>query len=356
MLIETIKNNTILKKLIFILFISLIIIWYNVNTNNNYHNAASWYYQKENLKDNNIPISIKLWFNSQEYVIKALSWNVIIKFNNTAYTWQQFIIQETKTDKKTLIIKDEKNYILANNVENIYLYNSNKEMPLIIDNWNRTPSRDKNKTYNDNKFMSSLNIKIFENKSYIINILDIDEYMKGMAEAMEKEPIEKAKALATTIRSYALYYTKWNINWERKFKWKPWDGTDNPNEFQKYLWWWFSQRSPQWQKALKDTYWEVIMYKNEVLRAAYFSCTPINWKTKTPIEANWNSKYFIWVKDVYQSVEDKEGVDEVRANNNQCWHWVWMSWKWAKYLAEQWLNYKEILNNYYKNIEIKKIH
>jgi hypothetical protein len=35
------------------------------------------------------------------------------------------------------------------------------------------------------------------------------------------------------------------------------------------------------------------------------------------------------------------------------WHWVWLSGRWAEFLAGQWWDYKMILEYYYPWIEIK---
>jgi peptidoglycan hydrolase-like amidase len=119
------------------------------------------------------------------------------------------------------------------------------------------------------------------------------------------------------------------------------------------LWAGYENRSPKWQKALKKTNWEVLFYKWEILKSAYFSCS--NWRTKTLKEANWQSNYFKKVEEVYKSVPDEFWKDLRRYKKWLCWHWVWLSWFWAENLARKWWSYKKILYYYYDWVEIKKI-
>ncbi len=44
------------------------------------------------------------------------------------------------------------------------------------------------------------------NQFAIINVLPMSQYLAGIAEASDAEPIEKTKVLALLTKAYALYY------------------------------------------------------------------------------------------------------------------------------------------------------
>lgn len=46
----------------------------------------------------------------------------------------------------------------------------------------------------------------YTNQYAVINTLPLEQYLAGIAEASDKEPIEKTKVLALLTKAYALYY------------------------------------------------------------------------------------------------------------------------------------------------------
>ena len=215
-------------------------------------------------------------------------------------------------------------------------------------NWNRSPAWNKN--LNDNTFAGTLEFQVINGKMHVINDLHIEDYLQGMAEVPDAEPLEKHKAMAVLARSYALHYTKTPY---KKFPGQPYDGSDSPDVFQKYLGYNYSLRSNKWKQAIQDTKNEILMHKDEILRTAYFSCS--YGRTKTPKDAGWLNNYYQHVvKDVYISVNDIFGKDEIRYKKGQCGHGVGLSGQGASYLAKKGKSYKEILHYYYQNVEIEK--
>ena len=214
-------------------------------------------------------------------------------------------------------------------------------------NWHRPPAWNPN--INDNTFSDTLEFRVEEGKMIVINELSMEQYLQGMAEVPELQPYEKHKAMAILARSYARHYSETEY---RKFPGKSYEGSDSPAVFQKYLGHNYTLRSPNWQKALKETKNEVITYNNKILRTAYFSCS--NGKTKTPEAAGWiNDYYQKEVSQVYQSVDDSHGKDLDRYRKRSCGHGVGLSGSGATAMAKSGKNYKEILRYYYKNIEIE---
>jgi hypothetical protein len=220
---------------------------------------------------------------------------------------------------------------------------------LTLFNWHRPPAWNPN--INDNTFSDTLEFRIEDGKMIVINELSMEAYLHGMAEVPELEPYEKHKAMAVLARSYARHYTETSY---KKFPGKPYDGSDSPAVFQKYLGHNYTLRSPNWQKALKETEDEVITYNDNILRTAYFSCS--NGKTKTPEAAGWFNDYYQKdVLEVYKSVDDTHGKDLERYRKRSCGHGVGLSGSGATAMAKSGNPYKDILKYYYQNVEIEKL-
>ncbi|PIV90794.1 hypothetical protein COW46_01465 [Candidatus Gracilibacteria bacterium CG17_big_fil_post_rev_8_21_14_2_50_48_13] len=224
--------------------------------------------------------------------------------------------------------------------------------PVTISSWNRIPAWDTKKVYNDNQFLGSLHLyPEAKNKLLVVNDIDVENYMRGVAEVPEQDETEKRKALAVVSRSYVAYYIS---GLEKKFDDARYNASDNPEIFQKYLGYGFTLRSPKWQEALVATKGLVLAYKGEVLRAAYSSCTDTTGLRKLPREIGWGG-YFEKTKEVYAAVLDTQGVDPVRSEKNQCGHGVGLSGLGATNMAKEGKTYTDILNYYYKAITFASI-
>lgn len=103
---------------------------------------------------------------------------------------------------------------------------------LQISNWDRRPSWDTSGRYNDNLFRSSLIIHPTSTGYLVVNELPLEDYLRGLGEVSNTDHPEKIKTITVAARSYAQYYmSKKN----RKYNTMLYDGSDNPDEFQKYL-------------------------------------------------------------------------------------------------------------------------
>lgn len=103
---------------------------------------------------------------------------------------------------------------------------------LRVKSWDRKPSWDKSGTMNDNLFRGKIEIRNENGKIVLINELPLEDYLKGLAETSNGDHVEKMKTIVVAARSYAYFYTKPE---NRKFPGKPYDGSDDPEVFQKYL-------------------------------------------------------------------------------------------------------------------------
>ncbi len=215
----------------------------------------------------------------------------------------------------------------------------------------------------DDRYRGTLEFRMLDGKTVAINELSLEDYMKGIAEVPESDdqPMEKRKVIAVLSRTYALHYL---VSGYEKFPGKPYNASDDPAVFQKYLGKTFEQRSPKWQQALKDTDDEVILAdssvdpsatrEQRVLRAAYFSCTD-GVRTKSLAEAGWDKQeYFKRFAAVFQSVDDPLGDDPTREGKTACGHQVGLSGYGATQMAKQGKGYQDIIDFYYRHIGVEK--
>lgn len=226
---------------------------------------------------------------------------------------------------------------------------------LEIASMDRKPSWDTSWKINDNKFRWSLEIYNDNWKLTVINELPLEDYMKWIAEISNDENEQKAKTILVAARSYALWYTSKD---NRKFPWKPYDWSDNPDEFQKYVWYSFELRSLNIWKYVDDTNSEVIEYDWKLIKPWYFNQS--NWKTRSYTEYCEKRKSE-WSFPKEQKCEDIPYLQSVYDPGwiiwwDFKWHWVWISWWWAKYFAEmEWKKYDEIIKYFLKWVTVEKI-
>ena len=172
-------------------------------------------------------------------------------------------------------------------------------------------------------------------KPALINAIDLETYLAGLAEEPDSEPDEKQKAFAIAARSYAAY---WMLPDHRKFEGMPYDGTDSPATFQTYGGVAFEKANPVWVKIVEETRGKVLTYKGSVLRAPYFSSD--TGKTRTPDEAGWAN--FPLAEEVFYAKEDPWCKGKVLAG-----HGVGMSGCGAGGQAREGKTAEEILAYYY---------
>lgn len=225
---------------------------------------------------------------------------------------------------------------------------------LRISSWDRVPAWDDKKVNNDNEFLGMLHLYPDGKKGdqiLVVNDIDIENYMRGVAEVPEQDETEKRKALAVVARSYVAHYIS---GAESKFTDTRYNASDDPEIFQKYLGYGFTKRSPKWQEALKATAGVVLTYKGSVLKAAYSSCTDTTGIRKVPKDIGWGG-YFEDTKEVYANTPDPLGVDPDRSKKNQCGHGVGLSGLGATNLAKEGEGFTDILDYYYNAISYARL-
>lgn len=214
-----------------------------------------------------------------------------------------------------------------------------------IDSWSRVPDWDKNKKYNDNLFRDTIRVINQNGKLLVINDLPLEWYLKGMWEVSNSDPSEKIKTIVVAARSYARWYMD---PLHRKFSTRLYDGSDNPDEFQKYLGYSYEMRSPQVSKMVDVTRNQVIIYAGSLIKPWYHSSS--DGRTLSALEYCQNSGWKNCTDTPYlQSVVDPGWVWHIRSG-----HGVGISGIGATYWAGQGWDYPKIIQYYLKGVEIMK--
>ncbi|HLD07470.1 MAG TPA: N-acetylmuramoyl-L-alanine amidase [Candidatus Peribacterales bacterium] len=165
---------------------------------------------------------------------------------------------------------------------------------LLADVMRFTPTVDRNfltimtQEKSTNRFRGTLECRIINGTMTFINELGIEEYLAGLAEEPDSEPWEKQRAFAIAARSYALYYV---LSPQRKFPGKPYDGSDDPREFQAYGGVFFEEKNPRWVQAVQDTTSKVIAWQRKLVKPPYFSSDDGQTKSATDVWGWMNTPY-----------------------------------------------------------------
>lgn len=139
-----------------------------------------------------------------------------------------------------------------------------------------------------NRFRGVLECRIIDDKLVLVNELGIEDYIAGLAEEPDSEPWEKQRAFAVAARSYALFYV---LSGQKKFPGKPYDGSDDPREFQAYGGLYFEESNPRWVQAAQDTAGQVIAWQRKIVKAPYFSSDTGQTKSASDVWGWLNTPY-----------------------------------------------------------------
>lgn len=214
-----------------------------------------------------------------------------------------------------------------------------------IDSWDRVPDWDKSGKYNDNLFRDTIRVFNQAGKLNVINDLPVEWYLKWLGEVSNTDLTEKIKVIIVSARSYARYYMDPK---NRKFATNLYDGSDNPDEFQKYLGYWYEMRSPNVAKLVDVTRNQVITYSGTIIKAWYHSSS--DGRTLSALEycqKNGSSK----CSDIpyLQSIVDPGSTWRTRSG-----HGVGISWIGATYWAKNGWDYQKIIQYYLTGVEIQR--
>lgn len=220
----------------------------------------------------------------------------------------------------------------------IRIYSKRRDTPVELTSWYNIPEW--NTSLNDNLFLGTLEFRIYNNELIVINDINIEDYLRGLGEVSDSAPLEKQKAIALVARSYAQFYMS---DKNRKYPNAPYDGDDSPASFQKYLGYGYTLRSPNFSKAVNATTGEIITYNGELVKTPFFSESDGRTRSAQEVWGWTTTPYLVSVDDTIC----KNGQGSLQG------HGVGLSGCGATQLALDGKTYKEILNYYFKGIELR---
>lgn len=198
-------------------------------------------------------------------------------------------------------------------------------------------------TINDNKFRGALEIRYSTSsrKTWVINELPLETYLRGLGEASGDQPKEYLKALITAARTYAMYHIQTG---GQKHKGDNFILDDSAND-QIYRGYNVELRSPQITTYVLETTGQMVTYQSEVVVTPYFSRSDGRTRAWTEVFGGSAKPWLVSVSDPY-------------CQGMSLWgHGVGLSGTGARSMAQNENKaWQEILRYYYTDVEIKKIY
>ncbi|MDD3302154.1 MAG: N-acetylmuramoyl-L-alanine amidase [Candidatus Gracilibacteria bacterium] len=257
-------------------------------------------------------------------------------------------------DNKITITKGKNKYdikvssgkLLVNNKVTLDIVNikSLNGSYLEISSWIRTPEWDTEKKHNDNKFKGELILSVKNGKLLVVNNVLLSDYLKGLGEVSDGDNEEKIKTIIIAARTYARWYMTKAI----KFPGESYEGSDNPDEFQRYLGYSLELRSPKIAKIVDETENQVITYNGDIVKPWYFSQSDgktISYKDYCK-QNSANCKIINY--PYLTSVFDPGSVGKTKLG-----HGVGISGAGATYLASKGWTEEMIVKYYLKGVNVK---
>jgi len=240
-------------------------------------------------------------------------------------------------------IKDTKEYVFdfidhtVRTNQYLKLVNFNNGF-FTVPSFTDSPKWNANINYNDFKGNLEIRYNDYKDRVWLIESLPMEEYLKGLKETSNSDPIEYQKAMVTAARTYALYHHN--------------TGTKHGKEFfdidaywdQVYKGYVAEQLMPNQITAVAATQGTVATYNNEIIVAAYFARG--DGRTRSYKEV-WGKDvpYLVSVPTTYTATSELFGhgvgidaTDALRHAKNDNW------------------TFDRILKYYYTNVLLEKIY
>lgn len=199
-----------------------------------------------------------------------------------------------------------------------------------------------NKTLNFNKFLGAMEIRYSPatGKLWVINELQLEYYLKGLAETSNGSPLEYQKTMVTAARTYAMYH--YNRGTKHAAEYYTVDATYD----QVYRGYGSQLKQTQVSEAVEATKGQVVTYNGEVVVTPYYSHS--DGRTR-----NWTEVWGGPAKPWCVSVKEPDNYDKTTM-----WgHGVGLSAHGALHLAYYYnYTFDNILKYYYTGVELKKIY
>ncbi len=194
-----------------------------------------------------------------------------------------------------------------------------------------------NSQINDNRYRGKLEINHSDttNKTWLINELPLELYLRGVAESGNEDPVEYHKALIIAERTYAQYH----INTGTKHADE--NFTVNATNDQVYRGYGFEERAHIVVAMVEATEGKMITYDDEIVVTPYFSSTDGRTRSWEEVWSGDPKPWLVSVPDPHCEDRELHG------------HGVGMSAYGARAMAEEGSTYAEILQYYYTGVKIE---
>lgn len=213
-----------------------------------------------------------------------------------------------------------------------------KNRVITITNYENRPAWDE--TLNDNEFKGKLEIRHSEatDKTWVIEEVGLENYVRGVAEAGNDNDADYLKALYTAARTYAYWHYTYPSRHDEEYY--TLDATANDQVYRGYN---FTERAPNIALAVDETRGIVVTYNDGLAITPYFSNS--DGRTRSWSEV-WNGDY------PYLVTKDDPGCAGMALTG----HGVGLSAYGARYFASQGWSWKKILKYYYTGVQIQSIY
>ncbi len=207
---------------------------------------------------------------------------------------------------------------------------------MLVKNFDRRLTR--NAKFADNEYRNILELRHNDHKdrTWLINELPLEWYLRGLAETSNASPIEYQKALITSARTYAYYHYTHATKYKKEFfhiSSYSWDQVYNGYGQEK--------RAPKITEAVEATRGLVVTYEGDLAVTPYFSRS--DGRTR-----DWNE---VWSG----SVPWAKSVEVPCDKGKTLWgHGVGLSASGAICFANEGMTGEQILKHFFTGIELTK--
>lgn len=195
-----------------------------------------------------------------------------------------------------------------------------------------------NTALNDNRFRGTMEMRVIDGETAYINELPLEDYLKGLAEVSNGDHPEKQKTIAVLARTYARFYMD---PANRKFPGMPYDGSDDPAIFQRYLGYGVEARSPNFVSAVEATKNKVVTYQGALIKTPYFNQSDGRTRSAKEVWGWTNTPYLVSVPDPW--------CEGLTLNG----HGVGLSGCGATAQAKEGKTFEEIIKYYYTGVALE---
>ena len=254
------------------------------------------------------------------------------------YQGNEVTIDYNKTTKiytvsqSGIVIKETSNYIRLQN-------NDVVSGVMTVVNYQRIPEW--NTSINFNMFRGDLEVRYNEtyNKTWVINELLVEDYLKGIGEASNSSSYEYLKTMAVAERTYAAYHYLSNKNSKSYFHMF---STESDQVYDGYA---REIRQPNVINAVYETRGVVALYNNELIQAFYSANAGGMTKSISQAWGGTDLPYLRAVEDKYTKTDALFG------------HGIGLSQVGAmRMIYNESSTYDQVLRYYYSGIDLKKIY